>query len=178
MKLLSSLFTGLAGQARAVGLTLFRSRSLRGSFLLILLGAALWVKREWPAPVTDSSSPPAVNATEPAAAVQHSPLPFRLGAGFAGGFLLSFAFRRFLKATALFAGLLLAAVAAVRALGWVDLDWNALEHEIHSALSWTHERALSVKAVLESYLPATAASGFGLWRGWRKGGQAVTGETA
>ncbi len=177
MKLLSSLFSGPAGHGRVVGLTLFRSRSLRASLLLMLLGTALWVKREWPALATGSDSPPAVKAAEPAASVQSPPLPFRLGVGFAGGFLLSFASRRFLKATALLAGVLLAAVAAVRALGWGDLDWNAGENGIRSALSWTHAQALSVKAVLESYLPATAASGFGLWRGWRQGGQPVTGET-
>lgn len=170
-------FASPAGQSRAVWLALFRMRSLRWSLLLILLGAALWLKREWPGAKASEAAPP-VTTEESNLAAPRAPLPFRLGAGYAGGFFLSFAFRKFLKATALLAGILLAAVAALRALGWVDLDWQALEGGIRTGLSWTHEQALSLKAVLESYLPATAASAVGLWRGWRHGGQPVTAETA
>ncbi len=170
-------FASPAGQGRAVWLALFRLRSLRWSLLLILLGAALWLKREWSAAKDSEAAPPATTA-ESTLGAQRAPLPFRLGAGYAGGFLLSFAFRKSLKATALLAGVLLAMGAALRALGWVDLDWQALEGGIRTGLSWTHEQALSLKAVLESYLPATAASGLGLWRGWRNGGQPVTAETA
>lgn len=177
MNPLSQLSASRAGQSRAIGLALLRMRSLRWSLLLILLGAVLWLKREWPAAKDSEAAPPATTA-ESTLATPRAPLPFRLGAGYAGGFLLSFAFRKFLKATALLAGSLLAAVAALRALGWVDLDWQALEGGIRTGLSWTQEQALSLKAVLESYLPATAASGVGLWRGWRHGGQPVTTETA
>jgi len=169
VNLLSQLFSKPSRYGRTVWLSLFHSRSLRGALLLILLGAVLWVKRDLSTTATDPNSPPAPPAADSTASIPRSPLPFRLGAGFAGGFLISFAFRKFLKATALLAGLLLAAVTTGRALGWVDLDWNTLENSIRSALSWTHEQALSVKAVLESYLPATAASGLGLWQGWRHG---------
>lgn len=112
-------------------------RSLRWAVLLMVLGGVLWVRQLRPTPALEAStgSAPAALTSVPTdgsvGTPSRSPATFRLGAGYAGGFLLGFLFRRFLKVTSVVVALLLAAVA-------------------------------------EGYLPSTAATGWGLWRGLRR----------
>ncbi len=65
------------------------------------------------------------------------------------------------------AGLALATVAALRALGWLDWDWNAIDAQIRSALTWSRGQAEAWKALIEGWLPSTAVTAVGLWRGFR-----------
>lgn len=142
-------------------------RSLRWAVLLMVLGAGLWFRQET-RPASTAAGPAGERPAPAMDRENRSPALFRLGAGYAGGFLLMFMLRRFLRVTTTVAGLLLATVAGLRALGWVEWDWAAVDTHIRTALSWSHEQAGALKALLEGYLPSTAATGIGLWRGFRR----------
>lgn len=174
MNPLASAVTAGRFHLRAELAGLFAVRSLRWALLLMVLGGVLWV-RQWrstsaeeaptgPAPAKSASTPTVGEVASP----NRSPATFRLGAGYAGGFLLGFLFRRFLKVTSVVAALLLAAVAGLRSLGVIEVDWAAWEAQIRAGLDWSHQQAGVVKSVAEGYLPSTAATGWGLWRGLRR----------
>lgn len=149
-------------------------RSLRWAVLLMVLGGVLWVRQLRPTPALEAStgSAPAALTSVPTdgsvGTPSRSPATFRLGAGYAGGFLLGFLFRRFLKVTSVVVALLLAGVAGLRSLGVLDMDWAAWEAQIRAGLDWSHQQAGVLKSVAEGYLPSTAATGWGLWRGLRR----------
>ncbi len=149
-------------------------RSLRWAVLLMVLGGVLWVRqlRSTPAVEASTGSAPATLTSVPTAnsvrTPSRSPATFRLGAGYVGGFLLGFLFRRFLKVTSVVAALLLAAVAGLRSLGVLEVDWAAWEAQIRAGVDWSHQQAGVLKSVAEGYLPSTAATGWGLWRGLRR----------
>ncbi len=150
-------------------------RSLRWALLLMFLGGVLWVRQVWFKPAEEaptiaatakSASAPTVGEVGPP---NRSPASFRLGAGYAGGFLLGFLFRRFLKVTSVGAAVVLAAVAGLRSVGVLEVDWAAWEAQIRAGVDWSHQQAGGLKSVTEGYLPSTAATGWGLWRGlWRR----------
>lgn len=153
---------------------LWASRSLRLALVLMVLGGVLWVRDgRQPAgaappvaPVT-AGSPEVVPSTPRQSAVR-PPVTFRLGAGYVGGFLIGFAFRRFLKVTAAVAALLLGGIALLKATGLVELDWAGVENQIRESLAWTHGWAASLKTLLTGYLPSAGAGGLGLWKGFRR----------
>lgn len=97
-----------------------------------------------------------------------SPAAFRFGAGFAGGFLLGFAFRRFLKVTSALATLVLGGIALLKLTGLIELDWASLEGQVRDSLAWTQGQAAALKTLLTGYLPSAGAGGLGLWKGFRR----------
>jgi uncharacterized membrane protein (Fun14 family) len=167
MNPLASVVTAGRSHLRAELAGLCAVRSLRWAVLLMLLGGVLWVRQVWSKPAAESStsSAPTVGEVGPP---NRSPASFRLGAGYAGGFLLGFLFRRFLKVTSVVAVLLLAAVAGLRSVGVLEVDWAAWEAQIRAGVDWSHHQAGVLKSVAEGYLPSTAATGWGLWRGLRR----------
>jgi uncharacterized membrane protein (Fun14 family) len=52
-----------------------------------------------------------------------SPAMAEIGGSYLGGFLLGWAFRRFLRMAAMIVAVTLACIAALKATGWMDLDW-------------------------------------------------------
>jgi uncharacterized membrane protein (Fun14 family) len=174
MNPLASAVTAGRSRLRAEVAGLFAVRSLRWAVLLMLLGSVLWVRqlRSTPAAEAPASSATAKSASAPpdgsVGIRSRSPATFRLGAGYAGGFLLGFLFRRFLKVTSVAAALLLAAVAGLRSVGVLEVDWAAWEAQIRAGVDWSHHQAGVLKSVAEGYLPSTAATGWGLWRGLRR----------
>lgn len=97
-----------------------------------------------------------------------SPAVAKMGGSFLGGFLIGWAFRRFLKTAALIAGIMLAGIAALKATGWIDLDWASIERHVSQSLRWLQGEAEGLKNLLAGYLPSAGAGGAGALFGFRK----------
>src|SRR4249919_1162050 len=57
----------------------------------------------------------------------YSPALFRFGVSYIGGFFIGWMFRRFVKIAVVIAGAAIALLAALKNMGWVNLDWATLE---------------------------------------------------
>src|SRR5262249_16476611 len=97
-----------------------------------------------------------------------SPAVAQLGASYLGGFIIGWAFRRFLRFGAMLVAVALAGVAAMKATGWIDVDWAALEGQINQTVQWLHGEAEGFKKVLSGFLPSAGAAGAGSFFGFRK----------
>ena len=97
-----------------------------------------------------------------------SPTVAKMGASFLGGFLIGWAFRRFLKTAALIAGITLAGVAALEATGWIALDWVSIERQISQGFRWLQGEAEGLKTLLTGYMPSAGAGGAGAFFGFRR----------
>ncbi len=97
-----------------------------------------------------------------------SPTVAQLGGSYLGGFLIGWAFRRFLRIAAMLVAILLACLGMLKASGWIDVDWGELEGQIHRAVQWLHGEAEGLKSVLTGFLPSAGAAGAGSFFGFRK----------
>src|SRR5215467_26039 len=59
-----------------------------------------------------------------------SPAVAQIGGSYLGGYLLGWAFRRFLRMAAMMVAVTLACVAAMKSTGWIEVDWSVLEAQI------------------------------------------------
>lgn len=97
-----------------------------------------------------------------------SPALAGIGGSYLGGFIIGWAFRRFLKMAALIAGVVLAGIAVLENTGWIDLDWTALETQISHGIAAVQQGAQGLKRLLSGYLPSTGAGAVGAFFGFRK----------
>jgi uncharacterized membrane protein (Fun14 family) len=97
-----------------------------------------------------------------------SPAAAQIGGSYLGGFVIGWAFRRFLRAAAMLVAVVLAGVAAMKATGWIDMDWSQLESQISRTVQWLHGEAEGLKNVLTGFLPSAGAAGAGTFFGFRK----------
>jgi uncharacterized membrane protein (Fun14 family) len=97
-----------------------------------------------------------------------SPAAAQIGASYLGGFLIGWAFRRFLRIAAMLVAVVLACMAAMKATGWIDVDWNALEEQMTRTIQWLHGEAQGFKNVVTGFLPSAGAAGAGSFFGFRK----------
>lgn len=97
-----------------------------------------------------------------------SPAAAQIGASYLGGFLIGWAFRRFLRIAATMLALLLACIGVMKASGWIDVDWSALETQVSRTVQWLHGEAQGLKDVLTGFLPSAGAAGAGSFFGFRK----------
>ncbi len=97
-----------------------------------------------------------------------SPAAAQIGASYLGGFLLGWAFRRFLRIAAMLVAIVLAGIAVMKASGWVDVDWSALEAQVGRTVQWLHGEAEGLRSVLTGFLPSAGAAGAGSFFGFRK----------
>jgi uncharacterized membrane protein (Fun14 family) len=97
-----------------------------------------------------------------------SPAAAQIGASYLGGFLLGWAFRRFLRIAAMLVAVMLAGIAVMKASGWIDVDWSALEAQVGRTVQWLHGEAEGLRNVLTSFLPSAGAAGAGSFFGFRK----------
>lgn len=97
-----------------------------------------------------------------------SPAVAQIGGSYLGGFLIGWAFRRALKMAAMTAAVILAGVAALKATGWVTLDWPWIESQVSQTVQWLHGEAEGVKNLLTGFLPSAGAAGAGSFFGFRK----------
>ena len=97
-----------------------------------------------------------------------SPAVAQIGGSYLGGFVIGWAFRRFLRLAAMLVAIVLACVAAMKATGWIDVDWSQLEAQISRTVQWLHGEAEGLKNVLTGFLPSAGAAGAGTFFGFRK----------
>ncbi len=97
-----------------------------------------------------------------------SPAVAQIGGSYLGGFVIGWAFRRFLRVAAMLVAVVLACVAAMKATGWIDVDWSQLEAQISRTVQWLHGEAEGLKNVLTGFLPSAGAAGAGTFFGFRK----------
>jgi uncharacterized membrane protein (Fun14 family) len=97
-----------------------------------------------------------------------SPAAAQIGASYLGGFLLGWAFRRFLRFAAMLVAVVLACIGVMKASGWIDVDWSALEAQIRRTVQWLHGEAEGLRNVLTGFLPSAGAAGAGSFFGFRK----------
>ena len=97
-----------------------------------------------------------------------SPAAAQIGASYLGGFLLGWAFRRFLRIAAMLVAVVLAGIAVMKASGWIDVDWSALEVQVGRTVQWLHGEAEGLRNVLTGFLPSAGAAGAGSFFGFRK----------
>jgi uncharacterized membrane protein (Fun14 family) len=97
-----------------------------------------------------------------------SPAMAQLGGSYLAGFLLGWAFRRFLRMAAMIVAVTLACMGALKATGWLDLDWPSIEAQISQTLHWLHGEAEGLKSLLTGFLPSAGAAGAGSFFGFRK----------
>jgi uncharacterized membrane protein (Fun14 family) len=97
-----------------------------------------------------------------------SPAVAQVGGSYLGGFLLGWAFRRFLRMAAMLLAAAVACVAVMKATGWIDVDWSALEGQISRTAQWLHGEAEGLRNALSGFLPSAGAAGAGSFFGFRK----------
>jgi uncharacterized membrane protein (Fun14 family) len=97
-----------------------------------------------------------------------SPAMAEIGGSYLGGFLIGWAFRRFLKMAAMIVAVLLACLGALKATDLLNLDWTSIETQISHALQWLHGEAEGLKNLLTGLLPSAGAAGAGSFFGFRK----------
>jgi uncharacterized membrane protein (Fun14 family) len=97
-----------------------------------------------------------------------SPALARGGASFIGGFLVGWAFRKTLKLALMITLSLAALVAILKTTGWIHLEWNLIESDVHRTLDWARGQAQSLKEVAVGYLPSAGAGVAGAFFGFRK----------
>ena len=97
-----------------------------------------------------------------------SPTMAQLGGRYLGGFLIGWAFRRFLRIAAMLAAVGLACIAAMKATGWIDVDWSAVEAQVGQTVRWLQGEAEGLRNLLTGFLPSAGAAGAGSFFGFRK----------
>jgi uncharacterized membrane protein (Fun14 family) len=97
-----------------------------------------------------------------------SPTVAQIGGSYLGGFVNGWAFRRFLRIAAMLVATVLACLAAMKATGWIDVDWSSLEGQISRTIQWLHGEAEGLKNALTGFLPSAGAAGAGSFFGFRK----------
>jgi uncharacterized membrane protein (Fun14 family) len=97
-----------------------------------------------------------------------SPAIAQLGGSYLGGFVIGWAFRRFLRMAAMLVAIGLAVIGMMKATGWIDLDWSAMEAQVGRTVQWLHGEAEGLKNVLAGFLPSAGAAGAGSFFGFRK----------
>ena len=97
-----------------------------------------------------------------------SPAMAQMAGSYLGGFLIGWAFRRFLRMAAMLAALVLAGVAALKTTGWLELDWASIETQLSQGMRWLQGEAEGLKNLLTGILPSAGAAGAGTFFGFRK----------
>ena len=97
-----------------------------------------------------------------------SPAMAQIGGSYLGGFLLGWAFRRFLRMAAMIVAVTLACIGALKASGSMDLDWTSIEAQVSQAIQWLRGEAEGLKNLLTGFLPSAGAAGAGSFFGFRK----------
>ena len=159
----------------------WRSPSLLVAGLLTVVGTVLWLRVPAATPPAPAASPPGASSfassrsaplpTPPASdrpfIGKESPLLFRFGAAYLGGFLVGWVWRKSIKAALSLGGAALALIATAKQLGIGGADLQALQAEVTESVGWLQQQAGALKEWLSGYMPSGVASVLGLWRGAR-----------
>lgn len=94
-----------------------------------------------------------------------SPLLTKLGFSFVVGFAVGYVLLFFLRAVALLAGLVLAALFGLQYAGVVQVDWPSIETNYESALGWLLPRFDALRTFLLENLSSSGSAALGLLSG-------------
>ena len=97
-----------------------------------------------------------------------SPAVAQIGGSYLGGFLIGWAFRRFLRVAAMLVAVVLACIGLMKAGGWIDVDWSELEAQVRRTVQWLQGEAEGLRNILTGFLPSAGAAGAGSFFGFRK----------
>jgi len=97
-----------------------------------------------------------------------SPAAAEVGGSYLGGFLVGWAFRRFLRVAAMMTAAIFAIVATMKATGWLNLDWISIESQVSETIRWLQGEAEGIKNLVSGFLPSAGAAGAGTFFGFRK----------
>ena len=97
-----------------------------------------------------------------------SPALAEIGGSYLGGFLIGWAFRRFLRIAATLAAFTLAVIAVLKATDWLNLDWASIEAQASQSLRWFQGKAAGLKTLLTGVFPSAGAAGAGVFFGFLK----------
>jgi uncharacterized membrane protein (Fun14 family) len=105
----------------------------------------------------------------------NKPVPgyVRVCVSYVGGFLIGWAFRRFLKAAAAGAVLIIALLALGRHVG---CDTTHAQEEVKRSSAWVQQEAAETRDYLKGRLPSAAAGGSGIFFGFRRRRKTTTAE--
>lgn len=94
-----------------------------------------------------------------------SPLLTKLGFSFVVGFAVGYVLLFFVRAAALLAGLVLAALFGLQYAGVVQVDWPSIETNYESALGWLLPRFDALRTFLLENLSSSGSAALGLLSG-------------
>ena len=94
-----------------------------------------------------------------------SPLLTKLGFSFVVGFAVGYVLLFFLRAAALLAGLVLAALFGLQYAGVVQVDWPSIETNYESAFGWLLPRFDALRTFLLENLSSSGSAALGLLSG-------------
>ncbi len=97
-----------------------------------------------------------------------TPALAKFGGSYMGGFLLGWAFRHFMRIAVTLAAVILACIAALKATGWLDLDWTSIETQVSQGMRWLQGEAEGLKNLVAGFLPSAGAAGAGAFFGFRR----------
>jgi uncharacterized membrane protein (Fun14 family) len=170
--------------ARRAARSLVGSKSLWTAILITVLGAVSWGYAAFTRPAPD-----AANLTAPSSSFaersadasvreippgerlidKSAPRTVRYGLSFIAAFIVAFFVKKFIKSVLLIAGLLVAAIAALKYFGLFEYDWNAAQQQVEQGVELARQESGRVAKVVSEYLPSSVAGGLGAVFGARRG---------
>lgn len=153
--------------------------------LSLIVGTGLWIRDALTAvpatPVAEGSPPSGPNPSgsslvdnpspadaPPVSLTDGAPLTFRMGAGFMGGFVVAWAFRKFIRLALLISAIAVGTIALAKTTGLVDIDWSGVERTVTDGVGQATARAGEAKDALLRYVPGGLCSFVGLFVGARR----------
>jgi uncharacterized membrane protein (Fun14 family) len=97
------------------------------------------------------------------------PFMSKFGLSFVAGFFLGYAFKRFVKITALVTGIALLGLFAAQKAGLITMPWNQVQEQLQSGVGWATEHAAAYRDAAKTYLPSGVAGAVGIFMGFRRG---------
>jgi uncharacterized membrane protein (Fun14 family) len=162
----------------------WKSGSLIAAIIITVLGLALWgyaaatrpahVKGAPAGAVSGFASGDPLASGAPAPREERvidtaSPAVARFGGCFVAGFCMAYAFKKFIKVTAILAGVFLLALFALQRAGVINMEWAWFESGIERSVAWLKGEAGAMKDFIVGYLPSTASALAGMVVGLRRG---------
>lgn len=164
------------------------SKSLWTAILVTVLGAVSWgysaLTRPEPANAI-SSSPASAPSSSPASSLsspspietspsqrlidQSAPRAVRYGLSFIGAFLVAFVVKKIIKSVLIVAGLVFAAIAALKYFGIFEYDWSSAQQHVEHGVELAREESGRLAKLATEYLPSSVAGGLGAIFGARRG---------
>lgn len=169
--------------ARRAARSLVGSKSLWTAILITVLGAVSWGYAAFtrPTPAPAGLAAPASSLAEGAAPTaetippserlidKSAPRTVRYGLSFIAAFVVAFFVKKFIKSVLVIAGLLVAAIAALKYFGIFEYDWNAAQQQVEQGVELAKQESGRIAKFVSDYLPSSVAGGLGAVFGARRG---------